>query len=722
MAKLTELKSLPSFPSTKTLHSLSPSNYATLIKKISSALEEILSLPNDKLAATSCRDFVSSYAKDGAFEVLSVLVHGGEQGERSRDETIIRKRALTLAERLVTTRNAGGLDLQVMMDLCIVYGPKNSSRMRDVFQNALKSNSTILKELKDHGASAFQRLLDATDSGLHGLRKTTFCLQCLLQCAPPDVVAIFAQSKSFVLALARCYDARLSSIAVSYGGLHLERASTERDSWESQWVSCKVAIIDCFHVILQHILVGVHSGSQIEYAFDLIFALLDLPSPSTNESTPFLNRPLVVDYQHAYHLSDSLAALLANRDDPRLDVLDGTLRSFDNVGSNNSHPEGALKLLLRSSGIARGFDNRGIGKGKAKAKAADVHEEHDPLVDLAVSQVLDLFPDQSPSYIRQLLYLPRYENNPELVISALLEGEAPSPETLGQIGADKIKDQPASGTANATTYEYTKNRLNVFDDEQIDLNSVSIGKRNTDADAVLQDKTFISQMKADILRRAEDFSDDEDEGQTRGHVRTVAFEEELDDDVAGHSSRVSIAGDGERSGESHDEDDEDDAEDANPSPETILELAYIRDPKLFDRDAATRRSKARADLKAQTGWGDEQIEGWRIMLERNPKKDRILAKHEFSGNRAAGLQPHVPVGNAGPSGAGPSRGRGRGRGRGMGRGGRGGGSGGAGGENDGGGDARAKAWKDKNKARQGNHNRKRGHDKKMARAGGAPAL
>lgn len=67
----------------------------------------------------------------------------------------------------------------------------------------------------------------------------------------------------------------------------------------------------------------------------------------------------------------------------------------------------------------------------------------------------------------------------------------------------------------------------------------------------------------------------------------------------------------------------------------ILELAYIKDPKLFDRDANTRRSAARASLKAETGmrdfisihqyisslffagWGDEQIEGWRIMLERN---------------------------------------------------------------------------------------------------------
>lgn len=34
------------------------------------------------------------------------------------------------------------------------------------------------------------------------------------------------------------------------------------------------------------------------------------------------------------------------------------------------------------------------------------------------------------------------------------------------------------------------------------------------------------------------------------------------------------------------------------TPETIFELAYLRDPKLFDRDGATRH-KARADLKPE---------------------------------------------------------------------------------------------------------------------------
>ena len=84
------------------------------------------------------------------------------------------------------------------------------------------------------------------------------------------------------------------------------------------------------------------------------------------------------------------------------------------------------------------------------------------------------------------------------------------------------------------------------------------------------------------------------------------------------------------------------------------------------------------------------------------QKERMLQKHAFSGNEK-GLEV--------PSGVTKSRGRGRPRG-GRGRGGR----GGAGEDS-----AGERAWKDKNKASRGNHNRKRGHDKKMARAGPGPS-
>jgi len=120
---------------------------------------------------------------------------------------------------------------------------------------------------------------------------------------------------------------------------------------------------------------------------------------------------------------------------------------------------------------------------------------------------------------------------------------------------------------------------------------------------VLRDRSFMEQMKTDILRRAEAPSDSEDEevnifGVTSDHhakgkskVREVAFDDDLED-----VSSVRVAGDGEESSEDEDEDEEHET-----SPQTIVELAYIANPKVFERDAATRRSKERAALRAQTG-------------------------------------------------------------------------------------------------------------------------
>lgn len=90
-------------------------------------------------------------------------------------------------------------------------------------------------------------------------------------------------------------------------------------------------------------------------------------------------------------------------------------------------------------------------------------------------------------------------------------------------------------------------------------------------------------MKADILRRVEEVSD-EDEGSDGG------------DYDEGDVVKVKLGGDGEESdGESGER------PDSARDVDTILELAYIADPRQFDRDAQTRRSQTRAKLKAQTG-------------------------------------------------------------------------------------------------------------------------
>jgi len=115
-------------------------------------------------------------------------------------------------------------------------------------------------------------------------------------------------------------------------------------------------------------------------------------------------------------------------------------------------------------------------------------------------------------------------------------------------------------------------------------------------------------MKADILRRAEALSTDEedeeyDEPKLKGKGK-ISFPPDMDvgpDEDDEIPVPLRVAGDGEDSGDENDDDDEEAEEEGPQPPETIVELAYLRDPKLFDRDAATRRSKARADLRAQTG-------------------------------------------------------------------------------------------------------------------------
>ena len=78
-------------------------------------------------------------------------------------------------------------------------------------------------------------------------------------------------------------------------------------------------------------------------------------------------------------------------------------------------------------------------------------------------------------------------------------------------------------------------------------------------------------MKADILRRAEDMYDSEEHVEDKNGV--LAYE---DDDV----DVVKVLGDGEAS----DEEGVEEGTESRPSPETVLELAYIRDPKLFRRE------------------------------------------------------------------------------------------------------------------------------------------
>jgi activating signal cointegrator complex subunit 2 len=238
--------------------------------------------------------------------------------------------------------------------------------------------------------------------------------------------------------------------------------------------------VDAFHIIVRALLDDMSSSSgtalavEVDRTFDIIFTLLSLPSsssqPNPNE-TPFLDRSLLADYQQTYDLSRTLASSLrhAAEKDARVALLESSLQS---INSSSEKEPGALKILLRSSGIAPGVDNLGKGfskrpdtKGKGKDMPAPtpVAAIEDPELDIKVTQVLDILPAHEPEYIRALLLHPSY-TTPEQVVEALLEGTAPSAKEL------QTSDAKADDISSYV-------RRNVYDDEAMDLTQLRVGKK-----------------------------------------------------------------------------------------------------------------------------------------------------------------------------------------------------------------------------------------------------
>ncbi|KAF9528371.1 hypothetical protein CPB83DRAFT_813976 [Crepidotus variabilis] len=756
---VTTILHLPPYPSLEARAKLSASQVSSLFQTIASTLEVVIFLPPEKRDTPSSRDYISTYAHFAAFRALQNLIWKDDKNVVSAKEIQIRKLSLALAEKVV-----GGLDVHVLLDLATAYAKISPVGLQKIFSSAEQSNPSLSQTVTDDFVPSFTLLLNQqtpTSQGLYAQRKVAECIYAFLRASKttPALVRPFCHNKEFVISLATLYANGMSAIAVSYGGLPALAAgisgqAREADDWEKIWIETKVALIDAFHILILRLLEelasldGAELAVEVERTFGLVFALLEnVPASSTlsddiTSPTPFLNQSLLADYQQCYSLSKTLSKALshAKEKDVRLDVLESTLQSLDHPQSHSKNP-GALKILLRSSGMPsqktfqssqnptpRSFTPVPVDKDK---RAADPHQiDDDPDSDIKASQILDILPDTPLSYVRLLLAHERYGQNPEKVVEALLEGTAPSEEELEQQKAQDGMGSSSKGKERAIEppdlYDVVERR-NVFDDDALDINQLRIGKKMTGSE-VLRDRSFVQEMKANILRRVEMISDDEEDedvdfdpygdstniaasGSKKQKAPAVVLgpdDDDLDD------THVSVAGDGEDTSDAEGSEDDDDEVETAATPDTMIEQAYLRDPKVFERDAATRRGKDRAQLKTQTGWDDGQIEGWKVMLDRTPKgKEKLMEKYAFTGNRRGPID--MPSAQDG-------RGGGRGRARG-GRGGRGGGGRGGRGRGGGGGDAtaRERAWKDKNKSSRANHDRKRGHDKKMARAGPGPS-
>ena len=501
--------SLPPYPSSHARSQLSHSQLVSLNQKISLSIQQILDFPPQALDQAAPVPFISSYVRDVAQNTLDALIWDAYSKPKSEstEARSIRTRTLLLAEQLAST---GVLDTVTLLDLSIVYA-SHPTRLRTLFKTAFSSSPSILSSTTTSALPAFTSiLLSQTTIGLHGLRKAAHAILCLLRVAPPDLLRAFAHSKDFMLALAQAYDTGLGTATISYGRLYLPVADAPQrdpDDWEFLFLQTKADLLDAFHNLLTALLTGPTPAdpsrpltTEAQGALDIISALQALPTPPRrpDDQTPptaFLNRSLLADYQYAYNLSEMLTRALphgAVTDNSRLERISAALRELDaDLDGESSQPSatgrarhrdpGAFRLLL-GSGVHHNINDDLCQDPTARTTegatatpfggAEVATASSSGAVDPRVEEVRAILPDYAPEYIQALLLRSEY-GNVERVVEALLEGTAPPPEAIQQQATLKAQTIPQSPEA----FEYTHDRRNVFDGEDMDTSRMRIGKK-----------------------------------------------------------------------------------------------------------------------------------------------------------------------------------------------------------------------------------------------------
>ena len=249
------------------------------------------------------------------------------------------------------------------------------------------------------------------------------------------------------------------------------------------------------------------------------------------------------------------------------------------------------------------------GKGKTKADpGTDMHIHRAS----QVSQIHDLFPDLPGSYVLKLLE--HYSDNVERVIGALLEPDSlpadlrsPAEEDLTAPESDYI----SADLAPRSTPRLLPQKKNIFDNDDFDNLRISPSKLHRGRKDKISEAPTTgdehTRSKAAIMAALAAFDGDDDERDDTYDVADVGGT--VDDTLDSDELRRRPQGD--------------------PNEQQLYSM-WKDSKELFARDSSTRLSQPRQQLKHDTGMTDEQIEGWGLMLSREPARENKLRQKYLS--------------------------------------------------------------------------------------------
>ncbi|CCU74203.1 CUE domain-containing protein [Blumeria hordei DH14] len=293
-------------------------------------------------------------------------------------------------------------------------------------------------------------------------------------------------------------------------------------------------------------------------------------------------------------------------------------------GSGLKRAESILSSLEKFRKSGRNPISQSFTKNKKIIKPQNIMPDDQSIVNdqvdfdqiVLISQIQDLFPDLESDVIAKLLV--EYDNNVEVITSHLLENSIPSnPEQLNAIET-RIDSQELASSQNATmnysSYQRSTRR-NIYDGDDLDQLAVDssrlhYGRRNDPRTTeMLLNNRASAPSKATIFNTLAAFNSDDDERDDTYDISDVGGlveSADLGDNLEGSLTRASSS------------------KISPSSTDEILFRAYKANAQLFQRDAATRRGEPRKKLKQQVALTDQVIEGWAIMLPRNPQLLRQL--------------------------------------------------------------------------------------------------
>ncbi|KAI8921937.1 hypothetical protein DFJ77DRAFT_444712 [Powellomyces hirtus] len=418
---------------------------------------------------------------------------------------------------------------------------------------------------------------------------------------------------------------------------------------------------------------------RTETLCDVVIQLLELST--FDGPVKFLgSAPLLVDLEVYFSLSDWMKNLrekyFQNDEDARLEYMIASLEQLLTFSGNAETKRVLTNRKTEKARLLAAAEINALGTPNSLPRSVvapiDVNPADETFIKRTslISQVQDLFPELGEGFIEACLVA--LNDDAELVIMKILEDDLP--EVVQRLDRQmqrtalvqpppppprsaRLNDAQLALKWNGDVEEPLNNlplsndtlaheevavdtsilsaRRNIHDGDefdifkrgQVDMAKVIFGKK-TDKGNVLDDKSFVREQRDALLATQYDEYDDE-------------YDDTYD------TSDIKLAGTVEPPTAEENEKLVESRPVVHVSPvdpfaafEADLVALYTTSPGVFAK--AQRRTPAREQLRAKTGMTDEQIEGWGTMLTRNPRKNKVLEKYEFRGNKAPPMNTNRP--------------------------------------------------------------------------------